>query len=285
MRVLAVRLLLLQGYIKRRVGEKFPQHSLLLHRCAAKIFTEAEACCFTLWTNVPSLQRNFICQRLNTKMARIRSTARVAREGDEAGTTETALISEMMKRSRLVVQKETITKGAADTKAKQTVAEVDSENEDEDDDNILSPSKPSHIEFRRSTVKAKDLVLMKKLGYFGENDDELVHFAGEEVIPEPKVDEVVVFKSFFRAGLRFPLYEMVGEVLKKFEIYLHQLTPKPSLDLACIFGLFEAKEKVPMSKGSIECTNFIIRQRLEPMVCTSTSGATNLHTERIPRPP
>ena len=55
----------------------------------------------------------------------------------------------------------------------------------------------------------------------GENDDELVRFAGEEIIPEPKEDEVVVFKSFFRAGLWFPLYEMIGEVLKKFEIYPH----------------------------------------------------------------
>jgi hypothetical protein len=64
---------------------------------------------------------------------------------------------------------------------------------------------------------------MKKLVYFGENDDDLVRFAGEETIPEPKEDEVVVFKSFFRAGLRFPLYEMICEVLKKFEIYLHQL--------------------------------------------------------------
>jgi hypothetical protein len=45
---------------------------------------------------------------------------------------------------------------------------------------------------------------MKKLGYFGENDDEPVRFAGEEVIPEPKDDEVVVFKSFFRAGLGSP---------------------------------------------------------------------------------
>jgi hypothetical protein len=78
-----------------------------------------------------------------------------------------------------------------------------------------------HIEFGKSTVKAEDLVLMKKLGYFGENDDELVWFAGEEVIPDPRDDKVVVFKSFFRAGLRFPLYEMIGEVLKKFEIYLH----------------------------------------------------------------
>jgi hypothetical protein len=66
---------------------------------------------------------------------------------------------------------------------------------------------------------------MKKLGYFGENDDELVRFAGDEVIPEPKEDEVIVFKSFFSAGFRLPLYEMIGEVFKKFKIYLHQLTP------------------------------------------------------------
>jgi hypothetical protein len=77
---------------------------------------------------------------------------------------------------------------------------------------------------------------MKKLGYFGENDDELIRFAGEEIIPEPKEDEVVVFKSFFRAGLRFPLYEMIGEVLKKFEIYLHQLTPNAIFDVLDIVG-------------------------------------------------
>jgi hypothetical protein len=40
---------------------------------------------------------------------------------------------------------------------------------------------------------------MKKLGYFQENDDRLVCFAEEEVIPEPKDDQVIVFKSFFRA--------------------------------------------------------------------------------------
>jgi hypothetical protein len=46
--------------------------------------------------------------------------------------------------------------------------------------------------------------VMKKLGYFGENEDELIRFAREEVVLEPKEDEVVVFKSFFRVGLRFP---------------------------------------------------------------------------------
>jgi hypothetical protein len=32
-------------------------------------------------------------------------------------------------------------------------------------------------EFGKSTVKAEDLVVMKKLGYFGENGDGLIRFA------------------------------------------------------------------------------------------------------------
>jgi hypothetical protein len=91
------------------------------------------------------------------------------------------------------------TEDVAIAEAEPTTAETDNDNQD--DDGILSPSKPSHIEFAKSTIKAEDLVLMKKIGYFGENDDELVRFAGEEVIPDPRDDEVVVFKSFFRASL------------------------------------------------------------------------------------
>jgi hypothetical protein len=74
-------------------------------------------------------------------------------------------------------------------------------------------------------MKPDDLVLMKKLGYFGKNADDLIRFTGDEIVPEMKDDEVVVFKSFFQVELRFLFYEMIGEVLKRFEIYLHQLTP------------------------------------------------------------
>ena len=62
---------------------------------------------------------------------------------------------------------------------------------------------------------------MMKLGYFGETEKKLLCFVAEETIPEPKDDEVVVFKSFFKAGLRFPLHEIIGEVLNNYEIYLH----------------------------------------------------------------
>ena len=92
--------------------------------------------------------------------------------------------------------------------------------------------KPSHIEFGKSTVTADAMVMMKKLGYFGEAESKLVRFVGEEVILEPKDDEIVVFKSFFRAGLRFPLHEVIGEVLKFFEIYFHQLTPNAIVRLS-----------------------------------------------------
>jgi hypothetical protein len=90
---------------------------------------------------------------------------------------------------------------------------------------------------------------MKKLGYFGENDDRLVLFVGGEVIPEPKDDEVVVFKSFFRAGLRFPLYKMIGEVSKKFEIYLHQLTPNVIVRLSVYIWALQSQGKSANTEG------------------------------------
>jgi hypothetical protein len=211
-------------------------------------------------------------------MARLRSTARVSREGGEAEVTEMAPISEVMRRSNLVVSED------ATAKAEETVAEGGTDDENEEDNNILSPSKPSHIEFGKSTVTEKDFVVMKKLGYFGEDEGKLIRIAGEEVIPEPKEDEVVVFRSFFRAGMWFPLYDMIGEVLKRFEIYLHQLTRTPLLGSASTYGLSEARVKVQMPKGSAECMSCTIRRRAEPMGYTKTSGVIILHTGKTPRP-
>jgi hypothetical protein len=90
---------------------------------------------------------------------------------------------------------------------------------------------------------------MKKLGYFGENEDGLIRFAGEEVILEPKEDEVVVFKSFFRAGLWLPLYDMIGEVLKRFEIYLHQLTSNAIVRLSVYIWALRSQGKSANAEG------------------------------------
>jgi hypothetical protein len=86
-----------------------------------------------------------------------------------------------MRRSRLIVQEGEWSIPEKDdviAEAEHTIVEVASD--DEEDDGILSPSKPSHIKFGKFTVKAEDLVLMKKIGYFGKNDDELIRFARDE---------------------------------------------------------------------------------------------------------
>jgi hypothetical protein len=82
-----------------------------------KIFTEDEAFCIVLQISISPLKRNFVCESLNSEMARVRSTTRVTHEGDEIEMTETAPISEMMRRSGLVVQEETIAEGASNAEA------------------------------------------------------------------------------------------------------------------------------------------------------------------------
>jgi hypothetical protein len=116
-------------------------------------------------------------------MARIRSTTRLTNEGGETEDAETTPISEVMRRSGLVIQEEGEAfpkKDNPNIEAENIIAEAGSD--DEENDGILSPSKPNYIEFGRSTVKPEDLVLMKKLGYFRKNDDNLIRFAGEEII-------------------------------------------------------------------------------------------------------
>jgi hypothetical protein len=176
-------------------------------------------------------------------MARVRSTARVSREGEETDVTKTAPISEVMKQSGLVVTEGTTDEGAPATKAEHTVAQEDIN--EEEDYSILIPSKPSHLDFEKSTVSEADMPMMMKLGYFGEAERKLVRFAEEETTPAPKSDEIVVFKSFFRAGLRIPLKEMIGEVLKFFEIYLHQLTPNAIVRLSVFIWALRSQGMSP----------------------------------------
>jgi hypothetical protein len=92
--------------------------------------------------------------------------------------------------------------------------DVESENEDAED----RPWRPSHVVFGKSTVKQGQIEVMKDK-YF--HDISIVRDGGESTIPFSEANEVVVFKTFMKAGLRFPLHKILVEVLKTFEIYLH----------------------------------------------------------------
>jgi hypothetical protein len=60
---------------------------------------------------------------------------------------------------------------------------------------------------------------------------------------------VVVFKSFFKAGLRFFLNEMIADVLKKFGIYLHQLTPNAIVRLSVYIWALRSQVEEPLAEG------------------------------------
>jgi hypothetical protein len=92
--------------------------------------------------------------------------------------------------------------------------DVESGNEDVED----RPWRSSHVVFVKSTIKQGQIESMKGK-YF--HDVSLVRAGGKDIVPLLESDEVVVFRSFKKAGLRFPLHKMLVDVLKTFEIYLH----------------------------------------------------------------
>jgi hypothetical protein len=121
--------------------------------------------------------------------------------------------------------------------------DVESENEDAED----RPWRPSHVVFGKSTIKQWQIEAMKGK-YF--HDISIVRARRESTIPLPEADEVVVFKSFIKAGLRFPLHKMLVEVLlKTFEIYLHQLTPEALIKVGVFIWAMRSQGMEP----DVEC--------------------------------
>jgi hypothetical protein len=182
-------------------------------------------------------------------MARVRPTARITRDGEETEAIETAPISKVMRRSRLVATEGGSDEGAPATEAEQVDIEEGDIGEEEIDYNTTMPSKPSHLDFGKPTMSEADMPMMTKLGYFGEAEKKLIRFGGEETIPKPESDEVVVFKSFFKAGLRFPLHRMIADVLENFEIYLHQLTPNAIVRLNVFIWALRSQGAEPLAEA------------------------------------
>jgi hypothetical protein len=73
--------------------------------------------------------------------------------------------------------------------------------------------------------------------------------AGKKTTPTPEENEVVIFRSFLKAGLRFPLSSFVVEVLKIFEIYLHQLTPESIIRMGIFVWAVRSQGLEPNAKS------------------------------------
>jgi hypothetical protein len=59
----------------------------------------------------------------------------------------------------------------------------------------------------------------------------------------------MIFRSFFKAGLRFPLNRLVVEVLKIYQVYLHQLTPEAIIRMGIFVWAVKSQGLEPNAKS------------------------------------
>jgi hypothetical protein len=85
------------------------------------------------------------------------------------------------------------------------------------------------------------------------HDVSIVKAGGEEPISLPESDEVVVFRSFMKDGLRFPLHKMLVNVLKTFEIYLHQITPEAPIKVGVFIWAMRSQGLEPDARCFCNC--------------------------------
>lgn len=74
------------------------------------------------------------------------------------------------------------------------------------------------FEFGPTRVTLEDLDYFAKCGWFSRD---LARLPEDEAVPRPRGDEVVVYREFFLAGLRFPVHPLVVGVLKRFNLRFH----------------------------------------------------------------
>jgi hypothetical protein len=72
---------------------------------------------------------------------------------------------------------------------------------------------------------------------------------GESTVPTPKENEVVIFRSFFKAGLRLPLIKFAVEVLKIYQVYLHQITPEAIIRMGIFVWAVKSQGLEPNAKS------------------------------------
>jgi hypothetical protein len=119
--------------------------------------------------------------------------------------------------------------------------DVESGDEDSED----RPWRPSHAIFGKSSIKQSHIDAMRGR-YFC--DMSIVRVGGDSTAPAPEENEVVIYRSFLKAGLRFPLSKFVVEALKIFQIFLHQITPEAIIRMGMFVWAVRSQGLEPSAK-------------------------------------
>jgi hypothetical protein len=108
------------------------------------------------------------------------------------------------------------------------------------------PWRPSHAVFGKSTIRQSHLDNMRGR-YF--RDISIVRADnGDRIVPVPEENEVVIYRSFFKARLRFLLNRFVVEVLNTYEIFLHQITPEAIIRMGIFVWAVRSQGLEPSAK-------------------------------------
>jgi hypothetical protein len=108
------------------------------------------------------------------------------------------------------------------------------------------PWRPSHAVFGKSTIKQSHLDNMR--GRYFRDMSVVRADIGDRIVPVPEENEVVIYRSFFKAGLRFPLSRFVVEVLKIYQIFLHQITPEAIIRMGIFVWAVRSQGFEPSAK-------------------------------------
>jgi hypothetical protein len=109
-------------------------------------------------------------------------------------------IESMSKTNTKKITKE-ILEGLSEDTGDNDSYDVESGDEDSED----RPWRPSHAVFRKSTIKQSHLENMRGR-YF--RDMFIVRAGGDNNVLAPEENKVVIYRSFFKARLRFPLSKL-----------------------------------------------------------------------------
>jgi hypothetical protein len=72
---------------------------------------------------------------------------------------------------------------------------------------------------------------------------------GDRTDPVLEENEVVIYRSFLKAGLQFPLSRFVVEVLKIYQIFLHQITPEAIIRMGIFVWVVRSQGLEPSAKS------------------------------------
>jgi hypothetical protein len=84
-------------------------------------------------------------------------------------------------------------------------------------------------DFSSSTIGKDWIWTIGGLSYFAKGS---AWALGSESVSESCIDKAVIFEDLFTAGLRMPPHPVLTDILQKFQVQLHQLTPNATMQLS-----------------------------------------------------